>query len=93
MIWKVIHRILAVKDAHLRRHVAVDPSCPFCGEGLETVEHLFFQCHFAMNCFSVLRSLCRAIARKGIRAAKEEDVLRVVGNAAPPVGKQHSFWF
>lgn len=26
--------------------LAVDLSCPVCGEGLETIEHLFFQCHF-----------------------------------------------
>lgn len=45
MIWKVIHRILAVKDALLRRKVSIDPGCPFCE--LETIEHLFLNCDFA----------------------------------------------
>lgn len=46
-IWKVLHRILAVKDALLGRKISVDPVCPLCGRELETIEHLFLNCDFA----------------------------------------------
>lgn len=46
-VWKVIHRIIAVKDALIMRNIQVDPSCPVCGEVLETIERLFFECDFA----------------------------------------------
>lgn len=46
-IWKVIHCIVAVKDALLRINIHVDPVCPLCKQALETIEHLFLNCDFA----------------------------------------------
>lgn len=43
----MIHQIIAVKDALIRRNIEVDPECLVCGQGVETIEHLFFQCEFA----------------------------------------------
>lgn len=40
-IWKVIHHILVVKDAMLRRKIDINPSCPLCTEMPETIEHVF----------------------------------------------------
>ncbi|XP_058217473.1 uncharacterized protein LOC131328555 [Rhododendron vialii] len=35
-----------VKDALIMKNIQVGPSCPVCGEALETIEHLFFECDF-----------------------------------------------
>lgn len=42
-----MHRILAVKDALLRRNISVDLCCLSCDQNLEMIEHLFLQCWFA----------------------------------------------
>lgn len=41
------HCILAIKDALIRRNLAVDPQCPTCWEAPETLEHLFFQISYS----------------------------------------------
>lgn len=46
-IWKVNHRIIAVKDALIRRGIKVLSECAHCGHKSETIEHLFFKCDFA----------------------------------------------
>ncbi|XP_058192210.1 uncharacterized protein LOC131309618 [Rhododendron vialii] len=48
-VWIVIHRILAVNDALLRRNITVDLLCPLCGQDVETIEHLFLQYSCAMR--------------------------------------------
>lgn len=42
-----MHRILAVKDALLRRNISVDPCCLSRDQNLEMIEYLFLQCWFA----------------------------------------------
>lgn len=51
--WKVIHRILPVREVLVRRGMAEDVLCPVCGLGRESLEHLFFECDAA-------RRVCRA---------------------------------
>ena len=43
-IWKVLHRILPVKDALFRRQIDIDARCPRCQQQGESIEHLFFHC-------------------------------------------------
>lgn len=46
-IWKVAHRILAVKYGLSRRNLVSDNLCGLCGPEEETVDHVFFKCVFA----------------------------------------------
>ena len=41
--WKVVHEILPINYVLYCRNISRDKSCPFCG-GIETFEHLFFEC-------------------------------------------------
>lgn len=47
LIWKVIHRIIAVKVALIRRGIEVSSECAHCGQEREPIERLFFKCDFA----------------------------------------------
>lgn len=46
-IWKVIHRILPVREVLVRKGMVEDVLCPVCGLGRESLEHLFFECDAA----------------------------------------------
>lgn len=48
-LWKVLHTIVPTKVVLFRRGMAGDSVCPVCGQGEETVEHLFFECDFARH--------------------------------------------
>ncbi|XP_062094337.1 uncharacterized protein LOC133800396 [Humulus lupulus] len=51
ILWLAIHNRLNTKD-RLKRHGVIDQSdCLFCGEAEESCEHLFFNCHFSLNCY------------------------------------------
>lgn len=50
VIWKVLHRILAVKDALLKRNINVESGCPLCEKEVEMVEHLFFSVLLLKDC-------------------------------------------
>lgn len=47
LIWKVLHRFIAVKEVLSRRNLEVNMMCPICGLEQETIEHLFFLCDSA----------------------------------------------
>lgn len=46
-IWKCIHNMLPGKENIFRRTQNGSPVCCECGEGIETVEHILFQCRKA----------------------------------------------
>lgn len=41
-LWRACHDRLPVPSSLVKRRVNVDSRCKLCGEGVETVEHLFF---------------------------------------------------
>lgn len=43
-IWCACHDILPVLSSLVKRKMKVDIRCKLCGEGEETIEHLFFDC-------------------------------------------------
>ncbi|KAI8558271.1 hypothetical protein RHMOL_Rhmol04G0077800 [Rhododendron molle] len=46
-IWKVLHRILPVRQVLIRRGIGMNALCPVCGLEEESIEHLFFMCETA----------------------------------------------
>lgn len=46
-IWKCLQNGIAVKEAIHKRTGIGDTICTVCGEGVETMEHMFFQCSIA----------------------------------------------
>ena len=45
--WKVCNNALATRVNVVKRKCDVSPWCPICGEKIETIEHLFFECEWA----------------------------------------------
>jgi len=48
-IWKLSHKRLPSKDNLQRRNILAggsDTNCVFCNLGLETADHIFFECKF-----------------------------------------------
>lgn len=43
-IWKCYHNILPTRQQLAKRGVSIDQIYPWCGEGPEDLEHLFFKC-------------------------------------------------
>ena len=55
--WLILVDRLNTKDMLQRRHLNIQgtPTCVMCAAGsLETIEHLFFECSFAQDCWSKL---------------------------------------
>ncbi|CAN0838315.1 Putative ribonuclease H protein At1g65750 [Linum grandiflorum] len=59
-LWRVIHRILPVREELLIKHVHLDPTCPVCLDKTESVEHLLFDCSLSRR-LSDLNGLPRPI--------------------------------
>lgn len=43
-IWRACHNRIPVGANLMKKGVQIDGICKQCGEGMETGEHLFFQC-------------------------------------------------
>ncbi|KAL1200909.1 hypothetical protein V5N11_016537 [Cardamine amara subsp. amara] len=52
--WIAIHNRLATGDRLLRWNIGANGSCIFCGEGVETRDHLFFSCPYSSQIWSAL---------------------------------------
>nr|POE82903.1 putative ribonuclease h protein [Quercus suber] len=46
-LWKILHRGLPIRTELAKRQIITDDTCVICGEGQETLDHLFMSCHFA----------------------------------------------
>lgn len=46
-LWRVANDILPTKDIIDKRIIRIDVECSVCGEGRETLNHLFKECYFA----------------------------------------------
>ncbi|XP_056688705.1 uncharacterized protein [Spinacia oleracea] len=47
---------LKTKDRLYKLKVGYDDLCPLCGTSSETANHLFFDCHFSINCKNQIMS-------------------------------------
>jgi hypothetical protein len=45
-LFKAINDYLLTKEKLIQKHISVDPSCIFCNNHIENIDHLFFQCNF-----------------------------------------------
>lgn len=43
-LWQTLLNALPVRGVLLRRGMMIDPTCPLCGEDIETIDHLFWEC-------------------------------------------------
>lgn len=48
LLWRICSRTIPVASLLYQRRVQVDLQCRFCGEDIETVEHVFIQCTFGL---------------------------------------------
>ncbi|XP_058757456.1 uncharacterized protein LOC131630719 [Vicia villosa] len=46
-LWRVAQDILPTRGNLVKKGMIIDPLCPFCFSGIENVQHLFMECHFA----------------------------------------------
>ena len=44
-LWQLCHNVLPVKGILARRGCNVDPQCPLCATEIESIHHLFWDCH------------------------------------------------
>lgn len=47
--WRIVHNSLPVAEALLQRRLKVDPRCQLCGEAIETINHMMFQCRITQK--------------------------------------------
>ena len=52
-MWRAVSNILPTRDNLYRRRVAVESTCEFCHQHLETEAHLLWECPFARNVWSL----------------------------------------
>ncbi|CAN0880645.1 Uncharacterized mitochondrial protein AtMg00310 [Linum grandiflorum] len=52
-LWKLFYRILPTAEVLRKRGMNIPRPCPVCGDGFETVEHLLFQCSFALRFYTI----------------------------------------
>lgn len=52
--WIAIHNRLATGDRLLKWNAGANGSCVFCGEGIETRNHMFFTCPFSSQIWSTI---------------------------------------
>lgn len=72
IMWLALHEQLATCSWLRKFGVVVDPTCCFCGEDEETMDHLFFDCRFSKEVWTQVASWC------GIRrVAMRWDVERI----------------
>ena len=60
LLWlqfRIIHRILGVKDLLYKQKISNDSTCGFCKLYTETIEHLFFYCKFSKIIWTKLENL------------------------------------
>jgi len=43
-LWQTPLNALHVRGVLLHRGMMIDPTCPLCGEDIETIDHLFWDC-------------------------------------------------
>ncbi|CAN1266151.1 Putative ribonuclease H protein At1g65750 [Linum perenne] len=52
MFWKMAHNILATRQALRRRGIDLGVRCGICAGATETMEHIFFECSIAVDCWN-----------------------------------------
>lgn len=63
LTWLVIQNRCPTKDRLLSWGLQVDPLCPLCNVGQESHNHLFFDCSFSFQIWSVMAARCGFQAR------------------------------
>lgn len=43
-IWRAVHHLLPTNEKLIQKGLSLDPICKTCGEGTESMEHMFFKC-------------------------------------------------
>lgn len=46
-LWRILSKVLPIRSVLASRFHVPDASCSMCNSGLETDEHLFFECSYA----------------------------------------------
>lgn len=58
ILWLAIKERLNTKDKLASWGITTDPTCVLCGQELETMNHLFFQCSFSAELKEIVLSKC-----------------------------------
>jgi hypothetical protein len=51
-LWKACNNILATKKNLFKKGIGLDSKCPICASEAETLEHLLWSCHSAMDAWT-----------------------------------------
>lgn len=52
--WRVAHNSLAVMDNIRKRGITIDNTCQTCGENIETLNHMMFECRVAKEIWEMI---------------------------------------
>ena len=52
-LWQLYQNALPSRDTLLRRGLNIDPSCPPCQNDIESLDHIFFECHNAKQAWDL----------------------------------------
>lgn len=74
ILWLVLHDRLATCSYLERIGVQVDHGCCLCGEGEETMDHMFFECHFVQEVWTQVTTWC-GISRPAVKWEVEKVYL------------------
>lgn len=77
-LWRCLHDGLPTADQLVTRKIRVNHSCSFCWAGMDSRNHLFFECPFTFGIWRVILGLCfpthrilPTIDREAVWVAKE----------------------
>ena len=58
VLWLAFRNRLNTRDKMFRYGISQDPSCGLCQGGIETSDHLFFECPFSYRVWTLIRNKC-----------------------------------
>lgn len=63
LLWRICTGYLPVRDLLKHRHKSDDEMCPWCRDGVETIEHAFFKCPTVCDLW--IEAHCQNLVNKG----------------------------
>ena len=95
--YKLIHRIIGVKDHLFKMRIVNENSCSFCKKNAETIEHLFVECDYSQDFWKQFTTYLKEKIQKQIILTKLDILFGVskgdsMINHMIILGKKHMFY-
>ena len=76
--YKILHRIVAVNETLFRMKLSQTDMCSFCGDEVESIEHLFVDCEFSEQLWDQVNVMLSNRTGKEINLSKLEKLFGII---------------